>query len=45
LRLSRRSYPAAPNKEEIATRAGYETNGGGFNDALGRTNLAFSEWV
>jgi hypothetical protein len=30
------AYPAAPNKEEIAARAGYEANGGGFNNALGR---------
>jgi hypothetical protein len=30
------AYPAALNKEEIAARAGYEANGGGFNNALGR---------
>ena len=29
-------YPAGLNKEEVATRAGYEANGGGFNNALGR---------
>jgi hypothetical protein len=29
-------YPAALSKEEIATQAGYEANGGGFNNALGR---------
>jgi hypothetical protein len=29
-------YPAGLNKEEIAARAGYEANGGGFNNALGR---------
>jgi hypothetical protein len=28
------AYPAALNKEEIAARAGYEANGGGFNNAL-----------
>ena len=31
-----RAYPAGLNKEEIAARAGYEANGGGFNNALGR---------
>jgi uncharacterized protein len=30
------AYPSALNKEEIAARAGYEANGGGFNNALGR---------
>jgi hypothetical protein len=30
------AYPAALNKEEIAARAGYEANGGDFNNALGR---------
>jgi hypothetical protein len=30
------AYPAGLNKEELATRAGYEANGGGFNNALGR---------
>ncbi|MGO9265753.1 MAG: hypothetical protein ACLQBA_12865 [Candidatus Binataceae bacterium] len=30
------AYPAGLNKEEIAARAGYEANGGGFNNALGR---------
>ena len=29
-------YPAALSKEEIAEQAGYEANGGGFNNALGR---------
>lgn len=31
----REAYPDAPNKEEVAARAGYEVSGGGFN-ALGR---------
>jgi hypothetical protein len=30
------AYPATLNKEELAARAGYEANGGGFNNALGR---------
>jgi hypothetical protein len=30
------AYPAALTKEEVAARAGYESNGGGFNNALGR---------
>jgi len=30
------AYPAGLNKEEVAARAGYEANGGGFNNALGR---------
>jgi hypothetical protein len=29
-------YPDALTKEEVAARAGYEPNGGGFNNALGR---------
>jgi hypothetical protein len=29
-------YPAVLTKEEVATKAGYEPNGGGFNNALGR---------
>ncbi len=29
-------YPAGLNKEKVAAQAGYEANGGGFNDALGR---------
>jgi hypothetical protein len=29
-------YPAALTKEEVAAKAGYEPNGGGFNNALGR---------
>jgi hypothetical protein len=29
-------YPGALTKEEVATKAGYEANGGGFNNALGR---------
>jgi uncharacterized protein len=29
-------YPGALTKEEVAGRAGYEANGGGFNNALGR---------
>jgi hypothetical protein len=29
-------YPATLTKEELAARAGYEPNGGGFNNALGR---------
>ena len=30
------AYPDALTKEEVAARAGYEANGGGFNNALGR---------
>jgi hypothetical protein len=30
------AYPVGLNKEEVAARAGYEANGGGFNNALGR---------
>ena len=30
------AYPAALTKEEVAARASYEANGGGFNNALGR---------
>ena len=30
------AYPAGLNKEDVAARAGYEANGGGFNNALGR---------
>jgi uncharacterized protein len=30
------AYPAGLNKEDVASRAGYEANGGGFNNALGR---------
>jgi hypothetical protein len=30
------AYPNAITKEEVAARAGYEANGGGFNNALGR---------
>jgi len=30
------AYPAGLKKEEVAARAGYEANGGGFNNALGR---------
>ena len=29
----------APNKEEVAARAGYEVSGGGFNNALGRLRM------
>src|SRR6266851_4020939 len=29
-------YPDALSKEEVAAKAGYEPNGGGFNNALGR---------
>jgi hypothetical protein len=29
-------YPDALTKEEVAAKAGYEPNGGGFNNALGR---------
>jgi hypothetical protein len=29
-------YPDPLTKEEIAAKAGYEPNGGGFNNALGR---------
>jgi uncharacterized protein len=31
-----RVYPAGLDKEEVAAQAGYEVNGGGFNNALGR---------
>jgi hypothetical protein len=30
------AYPVGLTKEEVAIKAGYEANGGGFNDALGR---------
>src|SRR6266849_3866971 len=30
------AYPDALTKEEVAAKAGYEANGGGFNNALGR---------
>jgi hypothetical protein len=30
------AYPEALTKEEVAAKAGYEANGGGFNNALGR---------
>jgi uncharacterized protein len=30
------AYPDALSKEEVAVRAGYEANGGGFRNALGR---------
>jgi hypothetical protein len=30
------AYPEALTKEEVAGKAGYEANGGGFNNALGR---------
>jgi uncharacterized protein len=30
------AYPAGLSKEEVAARSGYEANGGGFNNALGR---------
>jgi hypothetical protein len=30
------SYPDALSKEELAAKTGYEANGGGFNNALGR---------
>ena len=30
------SYPTALSKAEIAVQTGYEANGGGFNNALGR---------
>jgi hypothetical protein len=30
------AYPNALTKEEVAAGAGYEANGGGFNNALGR---------
>jgi hypothetical protein len=33
-------YPAALSKEEVATKAGYEPNGGVFNNALGRLRTA-----
>jgi uncharacterized protein len=29
-------YPNALTKEDVAAKAGYEANGGGFNNALGR---------
>jgi hypothetical protein len=29
-------YPDLLSKEEVAAKAGYEANGGGFNKALGR---------
>ena len=30
------AFPDALTKEEVAVKAGYEANGGGFNNALGR---------
>lgn len=30
------AYPKVQTKEEVAARAGYEANGGGFNNAIGR---------
>jgi hypothetical protein len=30
------AYPAALTKAEVAAQAGYEANGGGFNNALSR---------
>ncbi len=30
------AYPDALTKEDVAAKAGYEANGGGFNNALGR---------
>ncbi len=30
------AYPAALTKDEVAARAGYQPNGGGFNNALSR---------
>jgi hypothetical protein len=30
------AYPGCLTKEEVAAKAGYEANGGGFNNALGR---------
>jgi len=30
------AYPESLSKEEVAAKAGYEPNGGGFNNALGR---------
>ncbi len=30
------SYPDPLTKEEVAAKAGYEANGGGFNNVLGR---------
>ena len=30
------AYPDPLTKEEVAAKAGYEANGGGFNNALGR---------
>lgn len=29
-------YPGALNKQQVAVAAGYEANGGAFNNALGR---------
>jgi uncharacterized protein len=31
-----RAFPDSMTKEEVAVKAGYEANGGGFNNALGR---------
>ena len=31
-----RAFPDPLSKDEVAARAGYEANGGGFNNALGR---------
>ena len=36
------AYPDALTREEVAIKAGYEPNGGGFNNALGR--LRTLEW-
>jgi hypothetical protein len=36
LQALRECYPDALTKEEVAVKAGYEANGGGFNNALGR---------
>ncbi len=33
------SYPDALTKEEVAVKTGYEANGGGFNNALGRLRV------
>ena len=30
------AFPDRLSKEEVAARSGYEANGGGFNNALGR---------
>ena len=30
------AYPNPLSKEDVAAKAGYEANGGGFNNALGR---------